>query len=46
MGCCPKKKPEKTEKLIEPSPQKELKDKKETKEEIEITYPKLSPKKN
>ena len=45
MGCCPKKKPEKTEKLIEPSPQKELKDKKETKEkkeEIEITYPKLT----
>ena len=42
MGCCPKKKPEKSEKLIEPSPQKELKDKKETKEEIEITYPKLT----
>ena len=45
MGCCPKKKPEKTEKLIEPSPPKELsekKEKKEKKEEIEIAYPKLT----
>ena len=39
MGCCPKKKSEKLEKLIEKSPENNLK---EIKEEIEIAYPKLT----